>query len=72
MRTVLVSLAALLLTAALGLFGCADETVYDWQRPHGIIKSYGGAVLVSSTPGRGSLFEVYLPLLPRRDVQDLS
>lgn len=39
---------------------------------HGIIKSYGGAVLVSSTPGRGSLFEVYLPLLPRRDVQDLS
>jgi len=34
MRTVLVSLAALLLTAALGLFGCADETVYDWQRPH--------------------------------------
>ncbi|MEA4858446.1 MAG: SPOR domain-containing protein [Solidesulfovibrio sp.] len=27
-------LAALLVVAALALAGCADETVYDWQRPH--------------------------------------
>lgn len=32
---------------------------------HGIIKGCGGAVLATSAPGRGSLFEVYLPLLPR-------
>ncbi len=32
---------------------------------HGIIKSCGGAVLATSTPGQGSLFEIFLPLLPR-------
>ena len=32
---------------------------------HGIVKGCGGAVLVTSAVGRGSLFEVYLPLIPR-------
>ncbi|WP_428564879.1 MAG: PAS domain S-box protein [Solidesulfovibrio sp. DCME] len=32
---------------------------------HGIVKGCGGAVLVTSAVGKGSLFEVYLPLIPR-------
>lgn len=32
---------------------------------HGIVKGCGGAVLVTSAVGRGSLFEVFLPLIPR-------
>ena len=28
------SLLVLLLAMAAGLSGCAEETVYDWQRPH--------------------------------------
>lgn len=36
---------------------------------HGIIKSCSGAVLVTSTPGKGSRFDIYLPLLPKPDAQ---
>ncbi|EFL52754.1 PAS/PAC sensor signal transduction histidine kinase [Solidesulfovibrio fructosivorans JJ]] len=32
---------------------------------HGIVKGCGGAVLVTSAVGRGSLFEVFFPLIPR-------
>ena len=39
---------------------------------HGIVKSCCGAVLVTSAPGRGSLFEVFLPLLLRPLPEDAS
>jgi PAS domain S-box-containing protein len=35
---------------------------------HGMVTSFGGQVRVSSRPGEGSTFRVYLPLRPRSDV----
>ena len=34
---------------------------------HGIVKGYGGAVVVHSEPGQGSLFEVYFPCIRQED-----
>jgi len=37
---------------------------------HGIIKSHDGAIAVSSTPGKGTKFEIFLPRIESREVQE--
>ncbi|MBF0190953.1 MAG: PAS domain-containing protein [Magnetococcales bacterium] len=39
---------------------------------HGIVTNHGGAILVTSTPGTGSLFRVYLPVLSQGEKRELS
>jgi signal transduction histidine kinase/CheY-like chemotaxis protein len=37
---------------------------------HGIIKSHDGAITVSSTPGKGTKFEIFLPRIESSEVQE--
>lgn len=37
---------------------------------HGIIKSYGGAITVSSTPGEGTTFDIFLPKIEGSQAKD--
>ncbi len=39
---------------------------------HGIIKDHGGAIGVSSTPGKGTIFEVFLPKIETKIVKTKS
>jgi PAS domain S-box-containing protein len=37
---------------------------------HGIIKSHDGAITVSSTPGKGTTFDIFLPKIERVEIQE--
>jgi CheY-like chemotaxis protein len=37
---------------------------------HGIVKSYDGAITVSSTPGEGTTFEIFLPKIKSEETQE--
>ena len=41
--------------------GIGEGTGMGLSTVHGIVKTHDGAILVESTPGQGSVFEVYLP-----------